>query len=113
MFPSPSVPQHKRRFSSVDSVERSLVSAHSGMIPQLPEITGDIVLETFAHKSLKLLRNDGEPFDNGRLSELGKCVLQLAAANYLYNKPDALKLSNIDVRAYRISAAKIHVTWVE
>ena len=88
--------------------------AHSNMIPLLPEITGDIVLETFAHKSLSLLRNDGETFDNGRLSELGKCLLRLAAANYIYNKPDILTLSNIDVRGFRLICSKnSHNFWIE
>lgn len=67
-------------------------------LPRLPEITGDIVIETFAHKSLSLSRCNGTPLDNGRLAELGRTVLQLATTNYFYNKEqDVTSGSDINV----------------
>ena len=91
---------HKRRLSSVELAENAQMSAtdsEANILPPLPEITGDIVLETFSHTSLNLLRKDGTALNNGRLSEIGRIVLDLAATSYLIGKRPLVPSEDIAV----------------
>lgn len=54
--------------------------------PALPRITGDLMLETFSHKSLNLSYDPEMSTDNERLIELGRTVLEFAVTRYLYDK---------------------------
>lgn len=57
-------------------------------LPPLPQITGDIILETFTHRSLRFegAYNADQFSDNERLAELGDKVLQLVATNTVYHR---------------------------
>lgn len=69
-------------------------------VPPLPKISGDIILETFTHKSLRLegsIYSDEHSGDNERLSELGEKVVQLAVTEILFRKRPILGISEISV----------------
>ncbi len=65
-------------------------------LPPLPKISGDLMLQTFTHKSLHF---EGafisEVETNERLAELGNTVLQLVVTNFLYKKLPPLAASEI------------------
>ncbi|OCB87872.1 hypothetical protein A7U60_g5007 [Sanghuangporus baumii] len=54
--------------------------------PPLPLIIGDLILETFSHKSLNLGYDPDISTDNQRLAELGRTMLEFAVTRYLYSK---------------------------
>lgn len=72
-------------------------------LPGLPEITGDIIMETFTHRSLRFdsVNPDSEEDclhqDNQRLIELGDKALQLSVTNFLFHKKPFCKSLNIPV----------------
>lgn len=93
---------HKRRLSesTVELVEKSPMSTNNAgacSFPQLPEITGEAILETFSHVSLNLLRSDGTALNNERLSEVGRLVLDLAATTNLIGKQPVVNFEDIAV----------------
>ncbi|KAH8119927.1 hypothetical protein DFH11DRAFT_1721826 [Phellopilus nigrolimitatus] len=81
--------------------------------PELPKINGEIILETFSHKSLAFPYNPDESFDNERLSELGATVLQLAITNYLYCKRPVISASDIPDQREAILIPQNFEKWVK
>jgi len=58
------------------------------LFPPLPPITGDIILETFTHRTLRFegAVNADQFSDNQRLAELGDQLLKLVATNSVYHR---------------------------
>ncbi|KAJ7654998.1 hypothetical protein DFH06DRAFT_1132958 [Mycena polygramma] len=53
------------------------------VVPDLPNLTGDTLLQVFTHKSLRRADQDQEPFDNERLSLLGEKFLHILLTDEL------------------------------
>ncbi|KAF9447800.1 hypothetical protein P691DRAFT_706120 [Macrolepiota fuliginosa MF-IS2] len=89
-FPSPSL---KRTRSGE-------LSRPPGDIPHLPDITNDLVLEVYAHESLRPPdATKPEAFtDNTRLAQFGKKVLDTAVFLVLFQKKPFLSLGEIENR---------------
>lgn len=65
-------------------------------VPQLPKISGDLMLEVFTHKSLRF---NGAPAneefgDNERIAELGSRVLETAVTYALFRKKEPMLSAN-------------------
>ena len=65
--------------------------------PELPVINGDLILETFSHKSLTMGYDPEKSFDNERLAILGESVMQTIVTNYLYNKRPIISAEDMSV----------------
>lgn len=67
-------------------------------IPSLPELTGDIILEVFTHKSIQFDGPNSEYGDNTRLAELGAQALAMVVTRTLFDMKDPmLNVSEIAV----------------
>jgi len=62
-------------------------------LPELPKITGEIILDVFTHRSL----HHAEAQRSERLSELGKQVLELAVMDVLFYRKPLLKAKEMAV----------------
>ena len=66
--------------------------------PPLPQLTGDIILEVFTHKSIQYDGPNSEYGDNTRLAELGSQALQMVVTRTLFDlKEPMLSVSEIAV----------------
>ena len=75
-------------------------------LPPIPPIYGDVILETFTHKSLRFggSYDNSQLNDNERLSELGRSVLNLVAINSVYHRQNpTFKASDFAVRIRLLS----------
>ncbi|KAE9408277.1 hypothetical protein BT96DRAFT_1013727 [Gymnopus androsaceus JB14] len=81
----------KRTWSGATNSNRQTddSSSRSG-IPPLPKISGEILLQVLTHRSLRRSDGGSEDFDNERLAELGKQVLDTAITAALFNRTPVL-----------------------
>ncbi|KAJ7139951.1 hypothetical protein C8R44DRAFT_765865 [Mycena epipterygia] len=71
-------------------------SSQTLVVPELPKLGGDTLLQVFTHKSL---RRAGQPtFDNERLSVLGEKFLELLLTDALLGQRPMLTTSEITTR---------------
>ncbi|EIW86880.1 hypothetical protein CONPUDRAFT_86818 [Coniophora puteana RWD-64-598 SS2] len=63
-------------------------------VPDLPRLSGDVLLETFTHKSLRVACN-ARYRDNERLTMLGRDVLDMITTQLLYFRSPRLKVDQI------------------
>jgi dsRNA-specific ribonuclease len=63
--------------------------SHDMLVPSLPKIKGDIILEVFTHPSLR--------GNNARLAALGRAILSSTVTYLLYQKTPTLDASEIIV----------------
>ncbi|KAL5519229.1 hypothetical protein ACEPAH_912 [Sanghuangporus vaninii] len=80
--------------------------------PPLPLIIGDLILETFSHKSLNLGYDPDISTDNQRLAELGRTMLEFAVTRYLYSKRPIVAGAEIPAMRNDILSAENFETWV-
>jgi dsRNA-specific ribonuclease len=72
-------------------------------VPPLPQLTGDIILEVFTHKSIQFDGPNSEFGDNTRLAELGGQALQMVVTRTLFDlKEPMLNVSEIAVSSISI-----------
>ena len=67
-------------------------------LPELPKLSGQIMLEVFTHKSLRLACH-AKYRDNERLSVLGSHILEMMTTQLLFNRRPMLMRSEIEVSA--------------
>jgi hypothetical protein len=67
-------------------------------LPELPKLSGQIMLEVFTHRSLRLACH-AKYRDNERLSVLGSYILEMMTTQLLFNKKPMLTRSEIEVSA--------------
>lgn len=67
-------------------------------LPELPKLSGEIMLEVFTHRSLRLACH-AKYRDNERLSVLGSHILEMVATQLLFNRKPMLTRSEIEVSA--------------
>ncbi|KAI5124172.1 hypothetical protein M0805_000979 [Coniferiporia weirii] len=94
--------------ANLDPIHGSSVSG----FPELPKINGDVILEAFSHKSLSFAYNPDRSFDNERLAELGKTVLQLAVTNIIYRRRPVIKAADIPTQRNKILSPEMYEIWV-
>jgi hypothetical protein len=68
-------------------------------LPPLPKLTGDIILDVFTHKSLRVNATPTNDLcgDNDRLAELGEKVLNMTTTDVLFNQNPILSAGDISV----------------
>jgi hypothetical protein len=74
-------PQLKRTYSATTGSVR----ACDDLVP-LPKITGELILQVYTHKSLRIPGGQNFDEDNERLSDLGLKALEMAVAFSLFRK---------------------------
>jgi len=81
----------------------AMVTVDPANYPELPKISGEIILEAYTHKSLRIQTPYSVDIfsDNERLGVLGEMALKLAVANVLYQQKPTLKAAEIPVSAMR------------
>lgn len=67
-------------------------------LPELPKLSGEILLEVFTHRSLRLACH-AKYRDNERLSVLGSYILEMMTTQLLFNRKPMLTRSEIEVSA--------------
>lgn len=85
-------------------------------IPQLPKITGDIILEVFTHRTLRF---PGAPpaseeyGDNERLAELGSKALDTAVTYALFCKRPMLTAAELKVCIFSLCLSLLELNCVQ
>ncbi|KAF8898922.1 ribonuclease III domain-containing protein [Infundibulicybe gibba] len=80
--------------------------------PQLPKITGELILQVFTHKSLR--RKTGHPSDyedNERLIELGTKVLDTAITFCLFSQTPLLTVRELSIQRARLLQSENIYNW--
>lgn len=72
--------------------------AAPGDLPELPKLSGQIMLEVFTHKSLRHACH-ARYRDNERLSVLGSYILEMITTHLLFNRRPMLLRGEIEVSA--------------
>jgi len=82
--------------------------------PVLPKISGDLILETYTHKSLRIMGSSiSDQFpDNERLSKVGEMAIQLAVTNYLYHKVPVIEANGMPGERCSILSDENYELWV-
>lgn len=93
---------------SSNALKRSW-SRHNGAqsVPPLPKINGDVILEVFTHKSLRVVHVNEEYGDNERLALLGGAFLEAAVTESLFRSKPALKADDIRVSHSAVSPTEL------
>lgn len=91
---SGSNPSSRKRQRSVTSPED---------LPELPKLSGQIMLEVFTHKSLRVACH-AKYRDNERLSVLGSHILEMMTTQLLFNRRPMLMRSEIEVSAFPVNS---------
>jgi len=96
-----------KRVSSTDA-------SSSTCIPRLPELSGEIILEVFTHKSLRRPKSThgADYCDNERLSELGRNALQTAVTNIVFSRMPSLNAREIKSQRDNILSDTNIESWV-
>lgn len=74
-----------------------------GELPELPKLSGQIMLEVFTHKSLRLACH-AKYRDNERLSVLGSHILEMVTTQLLFNRKPMFTRNEIEVSATAMSS---------
>jgi len=96
---APSVMESTPEPSATSSLKRArspTFDAPPGELPDLPKLSGLIVLEVFTHKSLRLACN-ARFRDNERLSVLGHEILDMITTQLLFFRKPKLAVQQIEV----------------
>ena len=67
-------------------------------LPELPKLSGEVLLEVFTHRSLRLACH-AKYRDNERLSVLGSHMLDMVTTQLLFSRKPMLTRSEIEVSA--------------
>jgi dsRNA-specific ribonuclease len=81
-------------------------------LPELPKLSGQIMLEVFTHRSLRLACH-AKYRDNERLSVLGSYILEMMTTQLLFNKKPMLTRSEIEVERQRLLSVDIIDAWAD
>lgn len=87
---------HKKRSRALSNEGRQFIPNQA---PRLPQLSGDVLLQVFTHKSLRLKGDSPDQFrDNERFMELGKSVFDLVLTLHLQRRRPLLKAKDVAVR---------------
>ncbi|KAF8560207.1 hypothetical protein OG21DRAFT_38851 [Imleria badia] len=79
-------------------------------LPDLPKLSGEILLEVFTHRSLRLACH-AKYRDNERLSVLGSHILEMVTTQLLFSRKPMLTRNEIEAQRQRLLSVDITETW--
>jgi dsRNA-specific ribonuclease len=80
---------------SSSALKRSWSRQNETVFPPLPKINGDVILEVFTHKSLRVAHVNEEYGDNERLALLGSAFLEAVVTESLFRLKPTLEADDI------------------